>query len=131
MAAHRAPRWGHPIITVALTLLVLTVVLAVASRFAPWEIPAGDIIIRSQPERTHPFPPPDAASLLTASRRHEVVVNDEIRPRNVILVIGDGMGIGQISTASPASAIRIPTIQPGRGRFRSHVAAIRPVMPSM
>jgi len=100
MAAHRAPRWGHPIITVALTLLVLTVVLAVASRFAPWEIPAGDIIIRSQPERTHPFPPPDAASLLTASRRHEVVVNDEIRPRNVILVIGDGMGIGQISTAS-------------------------------
>jgi len=100
MATHKFPRWGHPMITVVMTLLVVTVLLAIASRFAPWEVPAGGIIIRSQPELTHPFPPPESGELRTASRRHSVVVDEETRPRNVILVIGDGMGIGQISTAS-------------------------------
>ncbi len=100
MATHKTPRWGHPIITVAMTLLVITVVFTIASRFAPWEIPAGDIIIRSQPELTHPFPPPESGELPTASRRHSVVVDEETQPRNVILIIGDGMGVGQISTAS-------------------------------
>jgi alkaline phosphatase len=100
MATHKSPRWGHPMITVAMTLLVVTMALAIASRFAPWEVPAGDLIIRSQPDLTHPFPPPESGELLTASRRQSVVVDEETQPRNVILVIGDGMGVGQISTAS-------------------------------
>lgn len=100
MATPNSPRWGHPAITVAMTLLVVTVVLAIASRFAPWEVPAGPIVIRSRPELTHPFPPPETGELVTASRRHAVVMDEDTLPRNVILVIGDGMGIGQFSTAS-------------------------------
>ena len=100
MAARARPRWGHPIITAATTLLVVVVVLAIAARFAPWELPIGDIVVRSRPELIHAFPPPDPDSLLTAGRRHDVDVDEQTRPRNVIMVIGDGMGIGQISTAS-------------------------------
>jgi alkaline phosphatase len=81
-------------------LLVAATLLAVAARFAPWEVFIGNLVLRSQKGTTHVYPPPSGGELVEAARRTGTIVADEDRPRNVILVIGDGMGIGQVSSAS-------------------------------
>ena len=101
MATHKTPRWGHPLITIPMTLLVVTVMLAIASRFAPWEIEADNVVIRAQQGSSHEFPAPEGEPWLAPKRnQHRESPAEGLRPRNVILMIGDGMGIGQVSTAS-------------------------------
>jgi len=88
---------AHLVIFAALTAAVL----AFAATRAPWELAVGNLVLRSQQGTTHAFPAPDNATLVTASRRQAPEIDPEaIRPRNVILVIGDGMGVGQVSSAS-------------------------------
>jgi alkaline phosphatase len=87
---------AHAVIFVAL----LAVGLGIAAIYAPWEFTAGNLVLRSQRGMTHPFPRPDMEELVNASPRTKVIAEVETPPRNVILVIGDGMGVGQVSTAS-------------------------------
>jgi alkaline phosphatase len=100
MPNSKAAGRSHLVAHVLLTLAIVAGVLAVAALFSPWELAIGDLVLRSEPDLTHSFPAPETGGLETASRRRDTAVDPEIRPRNVILVIGDGMGIGQISTAS-------------------------------
>lgn len=74
--------------------------LGIAARYAPWEYTVGNLVLRSQRGMTHPFPQPDMDELVNASRRTKMIAAEETPPRNVILVIGDGMGVGQVSAAS-------------------------------
>jgi len=87
---------AHTIIIVALIALGL----GITARYAPWEITVGNLVLRSQQGMTHPFPKPDVEGFVTAARSEVAVSEEETRPRNVILMIGDGMGIGQVSSAS-------------------------------
>ena len=59
------------------------------------------MILRAQRGMTHEFPTP-AGGRLTVPRenRHSVELGEGLRPRNVILMIGDGMGVGQFSSGS-------------------------------
>ncbi|MEE4270771.1 MAG: alkaline phosphatase [Thermoanaerobaculales bacterium] len=86
-------------------LIIIAVLIAAALAFAatraPWELAVGNLVLRSQQGTTHAFPAPDNATLVTASRRQAPEIDSEaVRPRNVILVIGDGMGVGQVSSVS-------------------------------
>jgi len=93
MVRNRFEFFKHALIT----LLVVAAAVAVASRFARFEVAVGNLVIRSQRGVTHPFPVPPA---LAAPEPVAVAVDGD-RPRNVILMIGDGMGLGQVSSASP------------------------------
>jgi alkaline phosphatase len=84
----------------ALILACIAVVTVIASRFAPWEVNVGNLVLRSQRGTGHTYPPPANGELVEAARRAGTSVREESRPRNIVLVIGDGMGIGQVSTAS-------------------------------
>ncbi len=89
------------IIHAILTLVVVLAVILVAGRFAPWEITGGNVILRAQRGMTHEFPTLTNGQLIVPQyNRHEVELGDEARPKNVILMIGDGMGVGQFSSAS-------------------------------
>lgn len=96
------PAGGRRFIIYALSALIAVVALIyVAGRFAPWEITGGNVIIRSQRGMTHEFPPPEGHRLIVPRpTRDEIDLGDEFRPKNVILMIGDGMGVGQFSSAS-------------------------------
>lgn len=85
---------------VLLTLALVLAVLLLAARFAPWELAGGNLVLRAQQGMTSTFPTPKDGQLDNVRRRDEAVLPDETRPRNVILMIGDGMGIGQLSAAS-------------------------------
>lgn len=101
MSSHRPVgiRWFF--LSGLLTLGCAVVVVLIAGRFAPWEITGGNVILRSQRGMTHEFPPPGGGQLIVPrNNRHEIELGDELRPKNVILMIGDGMGVGQFSSAS-------------------------------
>lgn len=89
------------VIHAILTLAVVLAITLVAGRFAPWEITGGNVILRAQRGMTHEFPTPAGGQLtVPQNSRLEVELGDGLRPRNVILMIGDGMGIGQFSSGS-------------------------------
>jgi len=96
------PAGGRRFIIHALaTLIVILALILVAGRFAPWEITGGNVILRAQRGMIHEFAAPDGGQLtVPTSNRRNLVVAAESRPLNVILMIGDGMGIGQASAAS-------------------------------
>lgn len=98
----RRPAGSHHFITHALlTLSVVLAITIVAGRFAPWEITGGNVILRSQRGMSHQFPTPEGGQLIVPRNdRHDVDLDESLRPKNVILMIGDGMGIGQFSSAS-------------------------------
>ena len=89
------------VIHAVVTLALVVVITLIAGRFAPWEITGGNVILRAQRGMTHEFPIPEGGRLEVArTDPDEVDLDEELRPRNVILMIGDGMGIGQFSAAS-------------------------------
>lgn len=99
------PRLGLYLRHAAITLLALVLVLILASRFFVFDIALGNLVLRAQRGGTHPLPPP---ALPTAAEW--VPSPGEPRPRNVILFIGDGMGLGHVAAASallggPASTL--------------------------
>jgi alkaline phosphatase len=84
----------------AIVFLVLTAALAVFSRFGGSEIALCNLVVRAQKGSTYQLAAPPGS----APEAHREValhpVTDEPRVRNLILFIGDGMGIGHISAAS-------------------------------
>lgn len=96
------PGSRRPLVThTLLPLLLLVAVIFVATRFTRIETVIGDVIITLQRVDTRPFPAPEPGFRPTAHERRKVPSpGTEVAPRNVILIIGDGMGIGHLSTAS-------------------------------
>jgi alkaline phosphatase len=92
----------HILTGVAVTVIVLVVALAIGSRFAPWELSIGNLVLRSQRGVTAVFEAPASAQLVEVAGRAVELGADDPRPRNIVLMIGDGVGIGQVSTASAA-----------------------------
>jgi alkaline phosphatase len=87
----------HAVVTVA----VVIAVILIAGMFAPWEISGGNVILRAQRGMNHEFPSPDGGRLEVVRTDSDAAdLDGGLRPRNVILMIGDGMGIGQFSAAS-------------------------------
>ena len=100
MSSHRPVGFHWFLISGLLTLGCAVVVALIAARFAPWELVAGNMVIRTQRGMTHTFPTPESGHLINVDSRTEFELFEAPRPRNVILMIGDGMGVGQLSSAS-------------------------------
>ena len=109
-------------------ILLLVIVLAVAlvfTRFAPREITGGNVVLRTQHGMIHRFPTPEHGQLVVPPHnRHQLALENGPRPRNVILMIGDGMGVGQVSAASamlhgPRGGLIMETA-PITGMVRTH-----------
>jgi alkaline phosphatase len=92
----------HPLVTHTLVpLLVLAAVIFLVTRFTRIETVIGDVVVTFQGVDEHIFPAPEPGgrAVAGASRTLPPAAPAEA-PRNVVLIIGDGMGIGHLSTAS-------------------------------
>jgi len=81
-------------------LAVLAGALLVFSRFGGSELMVGNLVLRAQSGIDYPLLPPSADAHVARSDGFGGLRMDEVRPRNVILFIGDGMGMGHVSAAS-------------------------------
>jgi alkaline phosphatase len=93
-------RCGRFLVPVLVTLGVLAIALFIFSFFGGEEIAIGNLVLRVQKGTSYPlqaprlpFPDPQPAEP-TDGENHDPAA------RNVILFIGDGMGLGQFSAAS-------------------------------
>ena len=101
MPSQRSAGGRRFVIHAILTLAIAFAIVGIASLFAPWEFTGGNVVLRAQRGMTHDFVAPEGGQLVVPSHnRRDLVVAEESRPRNVILMIGDGMGVGQASAAS-------------------------------
>ncbi len=101
MPSQRSAGVRRFVIHAILTIAIAFVIVGIASLFAPWEFTGGNVVLRAQRGMSHEFAAPEGGQLVVPSHnRRNLVVAEESRPRNVILMIGDGMGVGQASAAS-------------------------------
>lgn len=91
-----ARRSASVLLAVVTTLALVALVLTLLPRFGAFDLELGDLVIRTQRGHRHPFP---AGTGVVASPEREPVVRGR-RPRGVVLIIGDGMGLGAVSTGS-------------------------------
>ena len=97
MAGNRRPFVTHTLVL----LLILAAAIFAVTRFVRIETVIGDVVITLQQADEHSFPAPDPEDRPVAvERRSEPLPDPTVAPRNVVLIIGDGMGIGHLSTAS-------------------------------
>ncbi len=96
-----ASRTGQFFSHVLVIVFVIGLALAVFSRFGGHELAIGNLILRTQTGTSYPLksPPPAALSAPPSSGTDESS-SLEPRPKNVIMIIGDGMGVGIVSAAS-------------------------------
>lgn len=95
-----AKRFGFSTILLVVILCSLTAVF-VTSRFTRVEFEVDDVAVSAHRAPSAPFPVPDAATI----RRPQVEPHIDLPaspgpPRNVVLIIGDGMGLGHVSVVS-------------------------------
>ena len=86
----------HVLIVVA----VLAGGLLVFSRFGGNELVVGNLVLRAQSGAGYPLSAPFSEARVARSGEASGIPTDGPRPRNVILFIGDGMGMGHVSAAS-------------------------------
>jgi alkaline phosphatase len=81
-------------------VIVLAAALGVFSMFGGAEIAIGNLVLRAQNGSSSALAPPAASALEAApfELTEDLVLED--LPRNVIVILGDGMGIGAVSAAS-------------------------------
>jgi alkaline phosphatase len=79
---------------------VLAAALAVFSLFGGAEIAIGNVVLRAQNGASHQLAPPAASALEATPFELTGDVVLEGLPTNVIVILGDGMGIGAVSAAS-------------------------------
>ncbi len=87
---------GHAVIA----LLALATALLVFSRFGGSEIAIGNLVLRAQRGSTYPLAAPPSSASGIQRGLVSAAGAGETRVQNLILLIGDGMGIGHVSAAS-------------------------------
>jgi len=93
-------RSGRFLVPVVVTLGIIATALFIFSLFGGEELAIGNLVLRAQNGTTYPLDPPRApVSYAHPSVPHEDE-NADPDARNVILFIGDGMGIGHVSAAA-------------------------------
>jgi len=93
-------RAGGFLVPTLVTLAILTIALFIFSIFGGEEIAIGNLVLRAQNGTTYPLQSPQTS---LPDTQPLAPTDDEHRSpdaRNVILFIGDGMGIGHVSAAS-------------------------------
>ncbi|MFV2074067.1 MAG: alkaline phosphatase [Thermoanaerobaculales bacterium] len=95
---------------VVIILLPLAVGLVVVLSLGGFEVSVGDLVLRVQRGASYPLEKPPTSALAANTPTEATGADPDARPRNVILFIGDGLGVGHISTASallhgPAGAL--------------------------
>lgn len=96
-----ASRSGQFLVHLLVITTVMGLALAIFSSYGGHEIAIGNIILRAQSGTSLPLTPPHPSTL--AARPLSGIddpSSSETRPKNVILIIGDGMGVGILSAAS-------------------------------
>jgi len=83
-----------------ITLVGLVVALAAASLVGNFEIAVGNVVLRTQRGAYYPLSPPVPSTLVANELNEPQIPGPQQRPHNVILFIGDGMGMGHVSAAS-------------------------------
>ncbi|MCJ7756092.1 MAG: alkaline phosphatase [Thermoanaerobaculales bacterium] len=95
-----ASRPGDFLIHALIVVGLLAAALVVFSMFGGAEIAIGNVVLRAQGGVSYALAPPSASALEAAPfeiTEHEVLGG---LPKNVIVILGDGMGIGMVSAAS-------------------------------
>jgi alkaline phosphatase len=92
-------RPGRFLIHAFITIALVAVVLIVFSRFGGQELAIGNLILKTQHGTSFPLQHPTLDRTTLAAVQ---VTTEDVGPevRNVVLFIGDGMGIGHISAAA-------------------------------
>ena len=90
---------GRFLIHALITLGILTLALFVFSRFGGKELAIGNLVLRAQTGVSYPLEAPAIADSEPSSWQF-AEDGGGAGVRNVILVIGDGMGIGHVSAAA-------------------------------
>jgi alkaline phosphatase len=105
------------------TLVILAIALFIFSFFGGEEIAIGNLVLRAQKGTTYPLkaPPDQVAAARTPMPAGET--RNDPEARNVILFIGDGMGLGLVSAAS--DLLESPGSTPAM-IDTPHVALVRP-----
>lgn len=93
-------RTGVFAVHAATTLTVVAAALLVFSLFGGAEIQLGNLVLRAQKGSSAPLQPPPASTLTAAHLPDPGAAAPGRRPRNVVIIIGDGMGVGTVSAAS-------------------------------
>jgi alkaline phosphatase len=95
-----ASRKGSFLIPALAVVGVLAAALFIFSLFGGSEIAIGNLVLRAQNGASQTIVHPSAADLTAASFQPiaDLVLND--LPKNIIIIMGDGMGIGAVSAAS-------------------------------
>lgn len=96
------PATKRPIITHALLpLLMVGAVVFAVTRFTRIEVVIGDVAVTLQRTAKQAFPARVPGAGSTAFEHSNTAYGESTAaPRNVVLILGDGMGIGHLSTAS-------------------------------
>jgi alkaline phosphatase len=101
-------RIGRILVPALVTLAIVAVALIVFSRFGGKELAIGNLVLKAQKGTTYPLESPPAAPVGRVSNQPDGEPGP--RPRNAILFVGDGMGLGAVSAAAdlldrPGSAL--------------------------
>jgi alkaline phosphatase len=81
-------------------VLLFVITLLVWGLIDQYELSLGPLVLRSQRGTSHFLPIP-ADSILKPRPPLQIAAADpDARPRSVILIVGDGMGLGQVSSTS-------------------------------
>lgn len=95
-----ASRTGHFLIHVLIVVAVFAAALVVFSQFGGAEIAIGNLVLRAQDGASSVLERPPGSTLEAAPfELSDETIRDGL-PRNVIVILGDGMGIGMVSAAS-------------------------------
>ena len=92
--------WGRILVPVLVTLAILATALFIFSFFGGKEIAIGNLVLRAQKGTTYPLQAPRNVFPDAQFREPTEGQGQVPAARNVILFIGDGMGLGQVSAAS-------------------------------
>jgi alkaline phosphatase len=96
-----ASRTGQFFVHLLIIIFVIGLALAVFSSYGGHELAIGNLILRAQSGSSYPLNPPSTDALAAPPPSGiDGTISSEEKPKNVIVIIGDGMGVGILSAAS-------------------------------
>jgi len=93
-------RAGGFLIHALIVVGILAAALAIFSLFGGTEIAVGNLVLRAQNGASHTIGPPPISALSPPPFELTEDGEFDVLPTNVIVIMGDGMGIGTVSAAS-------------------------------